>query len=105
MKIILVLVMWLHVNNPGPVQSFTIDSIDFGGIAKNPDACASLPMAEVLKEIPGSADKIAAGLVPKAICGMAAPDGDTIATEPPAKREVPSTPGHGDWDHGSSAPL
>ena len=107
MNAIFVLVFWLKVvGTQGHIDSFNVDSIDMGGVAKSPQICATLPMGEVLKSVPGAADKVEAGLVPRVVCGVPAPDTEMYTPDNvPQPKEVPSTPGHGDWDKGSSAPL
>lgn len=108
MNPIFVLIFWLHITNPGEqTESFDIAQIEFGGVASKPDKCAGLLMADALKPLKDAPTNIANGLVPKIVCGMAAPDNSPMQTEPPKPHaQAPaSNPGHGEWDKGPSGEL
>jgi hypothetical protein len=107
---IFVLIFWLKVIAAnGNVDSVSIDSIEFGGEAKSPQICSTLPMGEVLKSIPDAATKIEAGLVPRVVCGVAAPDTEVYTPDSVPKADMPqapeSNPGHGVWGNGTSGEL
>lgn len=99
---IFVTVFWLK-----PVaDKFDIDSIDLGGIAQTPDECATLPMSEVAKHVPSFAAKTRAGLIPKIVCGIAAPEQDPAAKPKADQSDADrSGPGHGVWGNGASGGI
>lgn len=106
MNPIFIIVFWLKVvGGDANVAAVSLDSMEFGGYSKNPHACESLPMADILKPLPDAAEKIAAGLVPKVLCAIAAPDQNLAAEAPGQKPPVRSEPGHPDQPQGPSGEL
>ena len=91
---IFVTVFWLKPNS----EKFDIVSIDLGGIVQSAAECAALPISEVAKHTPHFAAKARAGLIPKIVCGIAAPSQDTDdpTSDDQTAPDVRSEPGHPD---------
>lgn len=106
MSPIFVIVFWMKIAAVGAgVTAVDFDSMEFGGYAKDPSVCASLPMADILTPLHDAASKIEAGLVPRVVCGLAAPDQQVVLELPKNKPPVRSEPGHPDQPQGPSGPL
>ena len=103
---IFVTVFWLKPAG----EKFNIDSVDLGGIADSPAQCVALPMSEVAKHVAGFAAKAAAGLIPKKVCGIAAPDQNpnsdqSSSADGPSTSRGDSGPGHPDQIPGPSGVI
>lgn len=110
MKTIFVLVFWLRALSPDhpDTTQFEIAQTELGGIAPSASVCATLPMADVLKPIKDAVANIANGLVPKVVCGIAAPEPGSSDKQAPAEKTPESSqtdPGHGVWGNGPSGAI
>lgn len=98
MNVVFVFILWLHVLNGNHVE---VNSVSLVGTTEQPADCAQIDLGDAVKRDNNGAAKLKAGLIPKVVCGIAAPEDSHSDVKPQADKPheyEPSAPSN-EWQH------